>query len=238
MTTSRTVVHQYRDTTLAGLVDAIGGIISDDLSLATDRIDGSTSIAAAGVWLDCIGERLGLARPQTHTPVRTGVADDIYRLLLRARAVAITSGCDALAVGAALDILYGGGWVEDRQDLTAVIHIPIDHDPALHQAVLDVRDSVIPRPAGVAYSIVVDIPTHDVAIADTLLAADDAIRAALWQPLAMADDAAPADAMQTAMTYRVGLRDDYVYSEFGFDRAGVGFGLGPFGRRRDWAQAG
>jgi len=176
------LVQQYQGTTLAELVDAIGEVMRVNLAESIAALGESWRLDAEGVWLDYLGQRIGLPRPLTATgdffgfgdagvgfdqaPFATrstrhasqaGVADEIYRRLLLARARYITGAADGETVAAILVILYDSGRVEDDGTLVAVLHIPRGADATLHSVVQAVQDSIIPRPVGVSYTMMADL---------------------------------------------------------------------------------
>lgn len=179
---SDNLVQQYRRGDIADLVDLIGVIIRDNLNSPTAAVGENLSLTTESVWLDYLGERLGLARPLVDTGTffgfddagvgfdqspfaspaarhasRIGVSDDKYRLLLQARGVFLLGGADGETVTQILDILFGNGRIEDDGTLDVTLHIPMDTDSLLQTVVTDNLNDIIPRPTGVAYTMAADL---------------------------------------------------------------------------------
>ena len=129
---------------------------------------------AEGYWLDAIGARLGIRRPLLtsrevpdigdrwgydsigepygHAPFKGSeehattapAGDDIYRRLIRARAITITGSPTIGTLRAALRELDSGATAEDRTDMT----VDVRSDPAWPVRVA-YRMGALPIPAGV-----------------------------------------------------------------------------------------
>jgi len=180
--TSDILIQQYRGGDVAELVDALGALVDARLRDAVESIEGSLDPSVGGVWLDHIGQRLGLPRPlvlavaffgfddagvgwgqapyvspATRHASRVGVADAIYRMLLAARGRYILGGADGETLTAVLDILYTDFRIDDPGTLDVTLHIPTDVDPTLQAAVTASMDEILPRAAGVAYTVMADL---------------------------------------------------------------------------------
>jgi len=176
------LIDQYRGGDVARLVDAIGARIDTRLREPLAELGEQLNLNVTDVWLDRIGQRLGLARPLVATgkffgfdnagvafdqspfsdpaarhASRIGVADRYYRRMLRARARFILGGADGETVAEILDILYDNGRIEDDGTMDVTLHIPRDADTVLQVAVAANIDEIIPRAVGVAYTVVADL---------------------------------------------------------------------------------
>ena len=139
----------------------------------------STVETAEGVWLDYIGQRYGITRPEDLIAAdsrRFGfdnaglgfdqarfadlaqferiepVPDSVYRPIIQARAIAITSNADANSMEIALGYLYPEGTVTDNHDRTFTITVP------QNRRLLDLALSrrALPVPAGIEIVVEVD----------------------------------------------------------------------------------
>lgn len=181
-TPSSNLTHQYQNGTLAVLADAIGSVLTTQLAEGIAALGESWQLGGEGIWLDYLGQRLGLTRPQTATgsffgfddagvafdqagfvstaarhAVSVGVADEIYRRFLLARARYITGAADGETIAAILAIIYGAGRVEDDGSLDVILHVPSSPPTVLHGAVQTYIEQIIPRPAGVSYTLMADL---------------------------------------------------------------------------------
>ena len=134
---------------------------------------------AEGVWLDRIGQRLGLYRPTDrsyrflgfgrgedrgtfgevpfHSTAgeisRSGISDPWYRSLLKGQGIRLRSGCSITDIEAVCAVVFtGGGWVEEDAAAGSITVTVVDFRAGFIP--IAEASGVIPKPAGVAMTIV------------------------------------------------------------------------------------
>ena len=159
---------------LRGIVEQIIGPDRDDALEALDDLAEFLNIdTTAGVWLDILAARLGLARPATSDPAadeRFGfddagepfdvapfrgdaandavypLPDETFRRFVRARALTVLSDGTAATIARAVREIDPAASVQDRRDMTIRV-------VTSQRQTIDLADvsGALPRPAGVAF---------------------------------------------------------------------------------------
>ena len=159
---------------LRGVIDSFTDRIGGEIMTAIDRLAAMRSLETAeGVWLDFLGTRLGLDRPSVADPsmdarwgfdgppqsrgfdqapyrgdaandARYPLPDEVYRLMLGARAVLVIGDGTCQAFVKAIRILDPDATVVDNRDMTVTV-------TTARRPRLELADEIgaLPRAAGV-----------------------------------------------------------------------------------------
>ena len=167
------MLDQWRETTrLRGIVTDIIQPIQDDALAAAARLELMQDVdEAVGVWLDRIGKKVGIIRPEItdpaldprfgfdqagrgfdQVPFRGAMANDavfpmpdsVFRRLVKARAITVLGDGTAQTFRQAVLQVDPGATVVDNRNMTLTV-------TTTQQAILEVADSIgaMPRTAGV-----------------------------------------------------------------------------------------
>ena len=178
------LVQQWRGAPrMKALADALLGVVDDHLVKPLSDMEGRLRIETAdGLWLDYIGERLGISRPATslsnfaffgfdgsggvgfdqgpfttvHEALspRVPVGDAYYRSLLLMRANLLIADASVPQLESAASRVYPGTQYEDHGDMTATVHSHYrGRDNKNLLAALDAAGGW-PSPAGVSLSTI------------------------------------------------------------------------------------
>lgn len=162
-------------TNLRAVVQAFLDVAHEQLEDAFAKIQQNLNLETAeGVWLDYLGERLGLPRPATTSAgavfgfddsgvgfdqarIRdqfdleplAPIADELYRRLLRARAISLLATGTIREVRSAAQKIDPSSIITDQFDNTVRIVTALTGDMTLARDV-----HALPKPAGVAIEVV------------------------------------------------------------------------------------
>ena len=151
------LIHQWRESArMQGLTQALLDVVDRHIVQPLVELEGQTRLDSAdGIWLDYIGERLGLGRPATDAtdyaffgfdgssgvgfgqgPLvsaiealspRVPAGDDYYRRLLTMRAVMLLGDGSVASMEEAIGHLFPGAEYQDNLDMTAtLLGVPAD----------------------------------------------------------------------------------------------------------------
>lgn len=114
-----------------------------------------------GVFLDWMGERVGISRTLTQNGVTTSLDDETFRFLVMYKALANVSDASAYTMNVLLSKLLGMQvWVIDNLDMT--VDVRILGSPTDFQVQVLEQYGLLNRGAGVGYNILIQDPNSEI----------------------------------------------------------------------------
>ena len=178
---SQLLTRYYRDNpSLAALIDGVNEVIRDGIILPADVVESQFSVlTAAGVWLDWIGERVGLPRPYVNigdidafgfddngvgfdqgpftSSAQEGgvpVADEAYRMYIIAKGGQLITNGTVPDMDGILAAAFGQGHYIDNMNMTMSVRVALGLTPDLVSVIQ--QTGLITKPAGVRITVLYD----------------------------------------------------------------------------------
>lgn len=184
---SKLVIQQYRNSEkLMAIIDGFNKIVQDELITPALEIEKMHSIEhARAIWLDHIGERLGIRRPYLSSDeidifgfddngigfdqggfsedgesLSVPASDDFYRKLIIARGAQLLTDGTVESMNEILVAAFDDGHYIDHTNMS--MSVRLDGDYTLDQINLILNTNLITKPSGVRLQTLYVVPEDDV----------------------------------------------------------------------------